>query len=131
MINPSQRILIVEDNERNLKLVRDLLQVHGYETLEARSAAEGIALAAERIPHLILMDIRLPDADGIVALSRLRADARTASIAVVALTAYAMPDDRQRLLAAGFDAYIEKPIDVKQFPEQVHNLLRARGRAIV
>lgn len=120
------RILIVEDNERNLKLVRDLLQVNGYDTLEARNAEDGVSLAGEHLPDLILMDIRLPDADGITALGHLRADGRTASIGVVALTAYAMDDDRQRLLQAGFDAYIEKPIDVKRFPEQVRELLRLR-----
>jgi two-component system, cell cycle response regulator DivK len=118
-------ILIVEDNEQNLELVRDLLQYHGYETVEARNAADGLALAAERRPELILMDIGLPDADGVSALDRLRADARTASIGVVAVTAFAMTDDRQRLLRAGFDAYLEKPIDVRAFPGQVRALLQS------
>ena len=118
-------ILIVEDNEKNLKLVRDLLQVIGYRTIEARNAEDGVALAADRQPDLVLMDIQLPDADGVTALERLRSDARTASLRVVALTAYAMSDDRQRLLNAGFDGYVEKPIDVKLFPEQVGALLRS------
>jgi two-component system cell cycle response regulator DivK len=118
-------ILIVEDNERNLKLVRDILQYNGYETIEARNAADGVALAAEHRPDLILMDIQLPDADGVTALSRLRADPRTASIAVVALTAFAMTDDRQRLLAAGFDGYLAKPIDVRAFPGEVLALLQS------
>jgi two-component system cell cycle response regulator DivK len=118
-------ILIVEDNERNLKLVRDILQYNGYETLEARNAADGVALAVERRPDLILMDIQLPDLDGVTALDRLRADPRTASIGVVALTAFAMNEDRQNLLAAGFDGYLEKPIDVRAFPGQVLALLHS------
>jgi CheY-like chemotaxis protein len=118
-------IMIVEDNEQNLKLVRDLLQYNGYETIEARNAEDGVALAAERRPDLILMDIQLPDADGVTALGRLRADGRTASIGVVALTAFAMTDDRQRLLQAGFDGYLEKPIDVRAFPGQVLALLQS------
>ena len=123
-------ILIVEDNELNLELVRDLLQHHGYETVEARNAADALTLAAERRPDLILMDIQLPDVDGVRALDRLRADARTASIGVVALTAFAMDDDRQRLLRAGFDAYLEKPIDVRAFPGQVRGVLQSiRARA--
>jgi two-component system, cell cycle response regulator DivK len=119
-------ILIVEDNERNLKLVRDLLQVNGYETVEARNAADGLRFARERNPTLILMDIQLPDLDGVATLGRLRADERTASIPVVALTAYAMSGDRQRLLAAGFDGYLEKPIDHRLFPSQVRSLLDGR-----
>lgn len=121
---PGMTILIVEDNERNLKLVRDILQYNGYETIEARNAADGVALAAEHRPDLILMDIQLPDVDGVTALSRLRADSRTASIGVVALTAFAMTDDRHHLLAAGFDGYLEKPIDVRAFPEQVRGYVR-------
>ena len=119
------RILIVEDNERNLELVRDLLHLGGYETLEARNADDGISLAVEHLPDLILMDIGLPGSDGVAALQQLRANDRTTAISVVALTAYAMADDRQRLLNAGFDAYIEKPIDVKSFRKQVHELLRS------
>lgn len=122
---PATTILIVEDNERNLKLVRDILQYNGYQTIEARNAADGVALAAEHRPDLILMDIQLPDVDGVTALSRLRADSRTASIGVVALTAFAMTDDRHHLLAAGFDGYLEKPIDVRAFPGQVSALLQS------
>jgi two-component system cell cycle response regulator DivK len=116
-------ILIVEDNERNLKLVRDLLLFNDYNTLEARTAQEAVDLASEHRPDLVLMDIQLPDGDGISALARLRSNARTALLTVVALTAFAMPGDRQRLLDAGFDGYLEKPIDVKGFPAQVRNLL--------
>ncbi len=112
-------ILIVEDNERNLKLARDLLQAKGYRTLEARSAAEGISLAQAHDPDLVLMDVQLPDVDGVGALGRLRSTSATATIPVVALTAFAMKDDRARFLAAGFDGYLAKPLDVRQFPEQV------------
>ena len=121
-------ILIVEDNERNLKLVRDLLQVNGYETIEARNSSEGLRFARERNPTLILMDIQLPDLDGVATLGRLRTDERTSSIPVVALTAYAMSGDRQRLLEAGFDGYLEKPIDHRLFPAQVRSLLDGRRR---
>ena len=124
--HPSRgRILIVEDNEKNLKLVRDLLEFEGYEIIEARNAATGVALAAEEQPNLILMDVGLPDFDGVAALGRLRSDRRTASIPVLAVTAYAMADDRRRLLDAGFDGYIEKPIDVRRFQEEVRAMLRS------
>jgi len=112
-------ILIVEDNEKNLKLVRDLLQFKGYRTLEAKTAQDGIRLAESGQPDLILMDIQLPDGDGISALRQLREQARTAPIPVIALTAFAMKDDRERFLEAGFDGYLDKPINVKEFPEQV------------
>ena len=112
-------ILIVEDNEKNLKLVRDILQFNGYRTLDAKSAEDGIALAESHQPDLILMDIQLPGTDGMTALRQLRDEPRTASVPVVALTAFAMKDDRERFLAAGFDGYLDKPINVKEFPEQV------------
>jgi two-component system cell cycle response regulator DivK len=115
-------ILIVEDNEKNLKLVRDVLQFKGYRTLEAVTAEAGIALARTHQPDLILMDIQLPGADGVTALNQLKAEPRTASIPVIALTAFAMKDDRQRFLDAGFDGYLDKPINVKAFPEQVRQL---------
>ena len=123
---PGELILIVEDNEKNLKLVRDLLRFKGYRTLEASSAAQGIALAGEHSPDLVLMDIQLPDLDGISALGRLRADPTTAPLRVVALTAFAMKDDRERFVGAGFDDYLVKPIDVKQFPEQVRQYCALR-----
>ena len=112
-------ILIVEDNEKNLKLARDVLQFKGYRTLEARTAMEGIDLASAHLPHLILMDIQLPDMDGVTALRRLMAEPRTAAISVVALTAFAMKGDRERFLSAGFDGYLVKPINIKEFSEQV------------
>ena len=112
-------VLIVEDNEKNLKLARDLLQVKGFRTLEAPDASAGIAMAAARHPALVLMDIQLPDMDGWEALTRLRADPRTADIPVVAVTAFAMEGDRERFLSAGFDGYITKPIDVRSFPGEI------------
>ena len=112
-------ILIVEDNEKNLKLVRDILQLNGYRTLEAETARDAIALATEHAPDLILMDIQLPDMDGVMALNRLRGEPSTAALRVVALTAFAMRDDRERFLASGFDGYLTKPIDIKQFPELI------------
>jgi two-component system cell cycle response regulator DivK len=112
-------ILIVEDNEKNLKLARDVLQFKGFRTLEAGTATAGIALAVLHRPDLILMDIQLPDMDGSAALGRLRAEPATKAIPVVAVTAFAMTTDRDRLLGAGFDGYLVKPIDVKVFPEQV------------
>jgi two-component system, cell cycle response regulator DivK len=107
-----EQILVVEDNEKNMKLLRDVLRAKGYRTLEAASAARAVELAAAHAPDLVLMDIRLPDADGIETLGRLRDDRRTASIPVLAVTAQAMQGDRERFLAAGFDGYISKPIDV-------------------
>jgi two-component system cell cycle response regulator DivK len=108
----AERILVVEDNEKNMKLVRDVLNAKGYETLEATTGADAVALAAEHIPDLVLMDIQLPDIGGAEALARLRADARTNSIPVLALTAQAMHGDRERFLAAGFDGYISKPVNI-------------------
>jgi two-component system cell cycle response regulator DivK len=112
-------ILIVEDNDKNLELVRDLLQVMGYRTLEAGTAADGIALAAAHRPDLILMDIQLPDDSGVAALARLRALPGGAATVVVALTAFAMREDREQLLGAGFDGYLSKPIEIHTFLHQV------------
>jgi two-component system cell cycle response regulator DivK len=106
------RVLVVEDNEKNMKLFRDVLTAKGYSTLEATTGARAVELAAEHVPDLVLMDIQLPDLDGSAALARLRADDRTTSIPVLALTAQAMHGDRERFLAAGFDGYIAKPVDV-------------------
>ena len=116
-------VLIVEDNERNLRLVRDVLGHAGFDVVCACDAEAGIALARERRPDVILMDINLPGISGVEALARLRADAATAAIPVAALTAYAMKEDRARLLAAGFDAYLEKPVSVRELPGQVEGLI--------
>lgn len=120
------RILIVEDNPKNLKLIRDLLQFKGYQTIEADSAEAGIELAREQHPTLILMDIQLPGIDGREAMKVLKADASTQQIPIIALTASAMKGDRERLLAEGFDGYIPKPIDIKAFPEQLESFLSER-----
>jgi two-component system cell cycle response regulator DivK len=120
-------VLIVEDNEKNMKLVRDLLQFKGYRTLEADNATDGIALATEHQPQLILMDIQLPDMDGVAALGRLKAEPATTAIPVVALTAFAMKDDEARFLSAGFDGYLVKPINIRELPEQVRQYCE-RGR---
>jgi two-component system cell cycle response regulator DivK len=114
-----QRILVVEDNEKNMKLFRDVLVATGYRTLEATTGAEAVDLASEHTPDLVLMDIQLPDLDGVQALQRLRADARTATIPVIALTAQAMLGDRERFLAAGFDGYVSKPVNVRDLIEMV------------
>jgi two-component system, cell cycle response regulator DivK len=114
-------VLIVEDNPRNLKLVRDLLDFAGYRTVAAGTAEDGLELARTHRPHLVLMDVQLPGMDGVEALGHLRAD--LGDVLVVALTAFAMKDDRERFLAAGFDAYIEKPLDVREFPHQVAAIL--------
>ena len=109
------QILVVEDNEKNMKLFRDVLQASGFRTLEATTGARAVELAAQHAPDLVLMDIQLPDTDGVEALGRLREDPRTASIPVVALTAQAMHGDRERFLAAGFDGYVSKPVNVVEF----------------
>ncbi len=121
-------ILIVEDNEKNRKLVRDVLQFKGYRTLEAETGEIGLSLAREACPALILMDIQLPGMSGIDALGHLRADAATRHIPVIAVTASAMMHDRRKILAAGFDAYQSKPIDVKGFVALVARVLEAGPR---
>jgi two-component system cell cycle response regulator DivK len=120
-------ILIVEDNDKNLKLVRDVLQVKGYATIEAGSGEDGIRLAGERNPDLILMDIQLPGMNGIEALKVLRANPATAGIPVVAVTASVMQQDRNLITEAGFDGYIGKPLNLKEFLESVRATLE-QGR---
>jgi two-component system cell cycle response regulator DivK len=122
-------ILIIEDNPRNLKLVRDLLEHAGYRTLEATTAEDGLTLTRAHRPDLVLMDVQLPGMDGVQALERLRADPATNGIPVVAVTAFAMKDDRARFVAAGFDGYLEKPISVREFPGQVAEMLKHAARA--
>jgi two-component system, cell cycle response regulator DivK len=116
-------ILVVEDNVRNLKLIRDVLDFAGFEVVGASSAEEGIAIALERPPDLVLMDLQLPGIDGTEALRRLRESPRTESVPVVAVTAFAMKDDRERALIDGFDGYLEKPISVRALPAQVRGFL--------
>ena len=116
-------VLIIEDNEKNLKLTRDLLQVKGYRTIEAADATTGISLAVEHRPSVVLMDIQLPDMDGEAALHRLRADDRTASIPVIAVTAFAMKGDEEKIREGGCQDYIAKPISVTKFLETVEKHL--------
>jgi two-component system, cell cycle response regulator DivK len=120
----SQLILIVDDNENNRKLARDVLEFAGFDTIEAAGGVESVALAQERIPALVLMDIRMPDLSGTEALKLLKEDSRTAEIPVVALTSSTMRGDEQRFLAEGFDGYLAKPISVREFPDQVRAFLR-------
>jgi two-component system, cell cycle response regulator DivK len=114
-----ERVLIVEDNEKNMKLVRDVLQATGYRTLEATTGEEAIELSLSQAPALVLMDVQLPGIDGVEALERMRQNERTASIPVLALTAQAMSGDRERFLEAGFDGYLAKPVDVGALIEAV------------
>ena len=122
----AETILVVEDNEKNLKLVRDVLQFAGFDVVAASSAEQGVAMAIERPPDLVLMDLQLPGMDGTEALRQLRAAPRTRSVPVVALTAFAMKDDRERALNAGFDGYLEKPISVQALPAQVRSFLPSK-----
>ncbi|WP_447977958.1 response regulator [Candidatus Nitrospira bockiana] len=119
-------ILIIEDNEKNLKLVRDILQFMGYRTVEAATAEEGLTIARARRPALILMDVQLPGMDGITALRHLRSDPTTEGIPVMAVTASATSLDREHILEAGFDGYETKPIRLKEFTEGVRKILDSR-----
>jgi two-component system cell cycle response regulator DivK len=121
----SQLILIVDDNENNRKLARDVLEFAGFETVEATGGVEAVALTIEHLPALVLMDIRMPDMNGTEALKLLREDSRTAEIPIVALTSSTMRGDEQRFLAEGFDGYLAKPISVREFPDQVRGFLKA------
>ena len=119
-------ILIVEDNDKNMKLARDILNAKGFKTLEAITGEEGVKLAKEKLPNLVLMDIQLPGINGIEAFRQIRADAKTARIPVVALTASVTPTDRSEINAAGFDAFIGKPISLKEFVETVKRLVEGK-----
>jgi two-component system cell cycle response regulator DivK len=119
-------ILIVEDNPKNLKLIRDVLQFRGYATLEAETAEAGVSLAQERQPALILMDVQLPGMDGSTAMKALKADVSTRHIPIIAMTALAMKGDRERLLAEGFDGYMSKPIAIREIPQMVESYLRGQ-----
>jgi two-component system, cell cycle response regulator DivK len=123
-----EQILVVEDNEKNMKLFRDVLRAKGYRTLEATTGMRAVELATAHRPDLVLMDIRLPDIDGIETLGRLRAHSSTASIPVLALTAQAMDGDRERFLAAGFDGYVSKPVNIAGLISTVKHHCHGRGR---
>ena len=118
-----RRILVVEDNELNLKLVRDVLSHAGFDVVEARTGEQGVELASTCTPALILMDLQLPDIDGAEALRRIRRSEQTRTVPVVAVTAFAMRADRERAFADGFDGYMEKPISARELPRQVAEYL--------
>ncbi len=122
----NELILVVEDNEKSRKLVRDVLTFKGYEVIDAETGEEGVRLAQKRRPSLILMDIRLPGIDGIEALGQLRAEPATREIPVLAMTASVMTEDRQKVMDAGFDAFQSKPIKVKDFVTAIAQLLERR-----
>jgi len=122
----NELILVVEDNEQNQKLARDVLQVKGYRVLIAESAEAGLPLALEKKPDLVLMDIHLPGMNGIQALAKLRADPATKSIPVLAFTASVMPQDRHQITTAGFDGFLSKPINLKEFLETIAGALARR-----
>ena len=123
----ARTVLIVEDNEMNLKLARDLLQFGGFRTIEAMRATDGVDLAKQHHPDVVIMDIQLPDFDGWEALRRLREDPATADLVVLAVTAFAISGDRERFLAAGFDGYVAKPLDVKTFSNVVRRHCKGHG----
>jgi len=124
----NELILIVEDNEKNRKLARDVLQVKGYQTIESETAEEGLKLVEEKVPALILMDIQLPGMDGITAMKQLKADPHTAKIPVIAITASAMTNNRTAMMAEGFDGYQTKPITLKDFLAEVERVLQMRSK---
>ena len=121
------RILVIEDNPKNMKLVRDVLEYSGFEVLEATSGEDGVRLAGETSVDLVLMDLQLPGIDGTEALRQIRTGAQNQDVPVVAVTASAMSDDRARAIASGFDGYVEKPISARALPQQVRDFMGAEG----
>lgn len=118
-----KKILIVEDHELNRILLRDIMQMHGYETLESITAEDGMRLAREQKPDLILMDIQLPGINGLTATRQLKSDPETKNIPVIVVTSFAMEYDKQRALSSGCDAYMSKPVDTRKLPLLVEELL--------
>ena len=123
----NELILIIEDNEKNRKLARDVLQVKGFRTIESETAEEGLELARDQSPALILMDIQLPGMDGITAMKQLKAESKTQNIPIIAITASAMTNNRTAMLAEGFDGYQTKPISLKDFLSEVQRVLATRS----
>ena len=126
----NELILIVEDNDENRKLMRDVLQFKGYRLAEAETGEDGVRLARELHPNLILMDIQLPGIDGIRAFRQIRDDPATATIPAIAVTASAMTQDRKTIMAAGFEGYQSKPLNVKAFLEAVRETLDASPKRV-
>jgi CheY-like chemotaxis protein len=120
----SSTILIVEDNEFNRSLLQDLLSYHGYEIVVAANGQEGVALARQLMPDLILMDIQMPEMDGLTAVNILKSDPQTSRLKIIALTSFAMQGDREKFLAAGFDGYLAKPISTRQLPDLMKQWLK-------
>ncbi len=118
-----KRVLVVDDNDANLHLVRFILEKHGFEAIEARNGTEGVELAIREKPDLVLLDVQLPDIDGLEVAKRIRASEADGRIPIIALTSYAMPGDRERMLAAGCNGYIAKPIDVRTFIAEIERYL--------
>ena len=125
----NELILIIEDNQKNRKLARDVLQVKGYRTIESETAEQGLELARNQSPALILMDILLPGMDGITAMKQLKADPNTQNIPIIAITASAMTNNRTAMLAEGFDGYQTKPITLKDFLGEIERVLTLSGKA--
>ena len=122
------RVLLVEDNEDNLQLVRFLLERAGYAVLTGHNGREGLELARQELPDLILMDLSLPEIDGWAAAQELKADPKTAHIPLMALTAHTLPGDRKRAMESGFDGYISKPIDVSSFGDSISKALQSKKK---
>ena len=122
----NELILVVEDNEKNRRLARDVLRVKGYRVVEAESAEAALGCVADEVPDLVLMDIHLPGMNGIEALKKLRASPETSGIPVLAFTASVMPQDRKEIMGAGFDGFVSKPINLKEF---IASIAKALGQA--
>jgi CheY-like chemotaxis protein len=119
----SQTILIVEDNENNRSLLKDILVFHGYEIVVAADGTEGVVLARERMPDLILMDIQMPGMDGMTAAGILKSDPATSGLKIIALTSFAMQGDREKFLTAGFNGYLSKPVNTREVPGLIERWL--------
>jgi two-component system cell cycle response regulator DivK len=125
------KILIVEDNEKNRTLVKDVLEYHGYEVIEAGNGKEGIKIAKENNPDLILMDIQMPVMSGYDAIKILKNNPETKNIKIIALTSFAMKGDKEKIMEEGFDDYIAKPIDIRRLPELVKKALEVKNKGII
>ncbi|MBW2650713.1 MAG: response regulator [Deltaproteobacteria bacterium] len=124
-----KRVLVVEDNKNNMRLLVKLLNKHGYETIKAETGEEGVQLAIEEKPDLILMDIKLPGIDGMEATKRIRASESNGKVPIIAITSYAMAGDRERYLKEGFTGYIEKPIDPYKIIKEIEEIWRKKSKS--